>query len=271
MWHASLDLKTCDICRSLHGQVFTIDDAPDNPAHPRCRCTWLPVFSDRKVGNFDNSRNMQYNNNEKQNTFRGKKQEQNHRHYDIRINKNVTKQEVEKEINIVRETLAEMPEKVQRALKNTIIEIGQEGTSQYDYNNDIMYIAKGADKKQVRHETGHMVDNKLMSQEKVESLKREILGEVTIDDIYVDTTTYIDNLGRPVKVCFLKNEALLTEYQGRIYKCDDRLRAFHFDGEFKYEKMWDFISEPYELYMSDKTELQKKCPKLYEYIKEVVE
>ncbi len=36
-----------------------------------------------------------------------------------------------------------------------------------------MYIAKGANKKQVRHETGHMVDNKLMSQERVEQLKEK--------------------------------------------------------------------------------------------------
>ena len=48
VWHASLDLKTCDGCRSLHGQEFDIDKAPDNPLHPRCRCTWLPVFSERK-------------------------------------------------------------------------------------------------------------------------------------------------------------------------------------------------------------------------------
>ena len=48
MWHASLDLKTCDGCRALHGQVFDIDNAPDNPLHPRCRCTWLPVFSEGK-------------------------------------------------------------------------------------------------------------------------------------------------------------------------------------------------------------------------------
>ena len=53
-WHASLDLKTCDICRTLHGQVFDINDAPDNPAHPRCRCTWLPVFSERNSRTFDN-------------------------------------------------------------------------------------------------------------------------------------------------------------------------------------------------------------------------
>ena len=48
VWHASIDIKTCDTCRTLHGQVFDIDNAPDNPAHPRCRCTWLPVFSEGK-------------------------------------------------------------------------------------------------------------------------------------------------------------------------------------------------------------------------------
>ena len=272
VWHSSLDMKTCDGCRALHGQEFDIDKAPDNPLHPRCRCTWLPVFSEGKVANFDNSKNISYNNSEKQNTLKGKKREQNNEVYNIRIHKNVSEKEVEKEIEIVKETFAEMPKKVQEALKNgTIIDIGQEGKSQYNYNSDIMYIAKGADKKQVRHETGHMVDNKLMSQEKVEQLKREILGEVTIEDIYVDTTTFIDNLGNPVEVYYLENKALISEYQGRIYRCEGKIDAFHNNGEFKYEKMWDFMSEPYELYMRDKKELQKKCPKLYDYIKEVVE
>ncbi len=34
---------------------------------------------------------------------------------------------------------------------------------------------------------------------------------------------------------------------------------FYDDGEFKYEKMWDFISEPYMnyIYMRDKDELRK--------------
>ena len=67
VWHASIDIKTCDTCRTLHGQVFDIDNAPDNPAHPRCRCTWLPVFSEN--GNFDNSHNIKYNNSEKQNVL----------------------------------------------------------------------------------------------------------------------------------------------------------------------------------------------------------
>ena len=65
--YASIDIKTCDTCRTLHGQVFDIDNAPDNPAHPRCRCTWLPVFSEN--GSFDNSHDIKYNNNEKQNVL----------------------------------------------------------------------------------------------------------------------------------------------------------------------------------------------------------
>ena len=48
VWHASIDIKTCDGCRALHGQEFDIDKASDNPLHPRCRCTWLPVFSSGK-------------------------------------------------------------------------------------------------------------------------------------------------------------------------------------------------------------------------------
>lgn len=42
-WHASRDMKTCDYCRSMHGEIYPIHDCPDNPDHPYCRCTWLPV------------------------------------------------------------------------------------------------------------------------------------------------------------------------------------------------------------------------------------
>lgn len=231
------------------------------------------IFGKNEVGSFDYFQNMKYTNNDSWNTLKTKMRELDNKPYDIRINENATAQEVEKEIKLVKETLAEMPKKVKRALKNgTIIDIGQEGKSQYDYNKDVMYIAKGADIQQVRHETGHMVDNKLMNQQKVESLKREILGEITDKDICIDNETFIDNLGNPVEVYFIQNKALISEYQGRIYHCEGIIDAFDFySGDFRYDRLWDFISEPYELYIRDKKELQKKCPKLYDYIKEVIE
>ena len=72
-------------------------------------------------------------------------------------------------------------------------------------------------------------------------------------------------------VCFFRNEALISEYQSRIYCCDGLFGTFHDGGKFKCKKMWDFISEPYELYFRDSGKLQRECPKLYEYIKEVIE
>lgn len=38
------DNQVCDICASIEGDVFTIQDARGViPLHPSCRCTWIPV------------------------------------------------------------------------------------------------------------------------------------------------------------------------------------------------------------------------------------
>lgn len=49
VWHGSDDLKTCDYCRSQIGNEYPIDKHPENPAHPRCRCTWLPAKLNKEV------------------------------------------------------------------------------------------------------------------------------------------------------------------------------------------------------------------------------
>lgn len=45
-WVASLDDSVCEECESEHGNVYPIDDAPDLPVHPNCRCTLVPVIAD---------------------------------------------------------------------------------------------------------------------------------------------------------------------------------------------------------------------------------
>ncbi len=39
-WIAILDVKTCLICRNMHGKIWDIDEAVEKepPVHPRCRC-----------------------------------------------------------------------------------------------------------------------------------------------------------------------------------------------------------------------------------------
>lgn len=39
-WIAVLDLKTCYVCRKMHGKIWLIDEKPETepPVHPNCRC-----------------------------------------------------------------------------------------------------------------------------------------------------------------------------------------------------------------------------------------
>ena len=45
-WQTAGDSRVCPICASLEGSTFTIDEARGKlPAHPRCRCAFLPVVN----------------------------------------------------------------------------------------------------------------------------------------------------------------------------------------------------------------------------------
>lgn len=46
MWSATLEGNTCEECNSKDGQYFDLDNAPDLPEHPNCRCCLIPVVSD---------------------------------------------------------------------------------------------------------------------------------------------------------------------------------------------------------------------------------
>lgn len=43
-WIATMDYKTSKICRKLNRKEFDIENLPDIPAHPNCRCTMVPVI-----------------------------------------------------------------------------------------------------------------------------------------------------------------------------------------------------------------------------------
>lgn len=36
--------RTCEVCAARNGKTYPIDHLPTMPAHPNCRCTWLPVL-----------------------------------------------------------------------------------------------------------------------------------------------------------------------------------------------------------------------------------
>ena len=46
-FYCALDERVCEICLSLHGQIFNLEDATNvitGSTHPDCRCCWLPVL-----------------------------------------------------------------------------------------------------------------------------------------------------------------------------------------------------------------------------------
>jgi len=45
-WLAALDERTCDECDDLNGKKFPIDEVPNCPLHPTCRCVLLPVIAE---------------------------------------------------------------------------------------------------------------------------------------------------------------------------------------------------------------------------------
>ena len=173
---------------------------------------------------------------------------------------------VTKERLIVNEAVASVPEKVQNAIHSgTIIDIGQIGASQYDYFHDILYVAKGADKKEVIHEIGHMVENKLLNEKVVTELRKKIVGSVTPFDLSTDT--YYDTAGNAVDIFILKRDNFVSEYQGRIY-AEDILEAFNMDGSFKDELLWEFVSEAFREFVENPEGLKKNHREFYDLIAE---
>lgn len=45
-WLAAMDERTCPVCGKHHGREFPINDHPEIPAHPNCRCILLPVIEE---------------------------------------------------------------------------------------------------------------------------------------------------------------------------------------------------------------------------------
>lgn len=178
-------------------------------------------------------------------------------------------QDIANEDQIVKEVILSMPQKVRDALEQgTIIDIGKEGASQYDYAHDILYVAKGADKTEVIHEIGHMVKNKLLDAQKVLKLKEELLQEVMPSNFVQEV--YYDAAQNPVEIYLIKSDDFVSDYQGRVY-ISDWSELLDAEMRIRPELLAEFISEPFREYIENPKHLEKAFPEFYEMIKRGVE
>lgn len=176
--------------------------------------------------------------------------------------------DISNELNILNSTLDILPLKVKAVLKDTTFNLGQIGASQYDYEHDILYIAKGADKTAVIHEVGHAVENKVLDKSKVSALRKHIVGNVSPFDIHVET--YYDAADNPVDIFVLNREEFVSEYQGRIY-IEDIFKAFDKDGKFNDELLGEFVSEAFREYIENRDNLKENHKDLFDLISEAIE
>ena len=176
--------------------------------------------------------------------------------------KNTTKEQL-----TVMNAVANTPQKVVNAMQNTTIEVGGAGSA-YDYTNDIMYIAAGAATEEVHHEIGHLIDSKLLDAEKVSGMKEKLFKYTSISDIIIKTMHKTN--GEAVTVIIVKNDSLVSEYQGRIY-VENIEDAFDDEGKLRTDRLLEFASEPYRAYMEDPEGFKEKHADFYAMLEGVVE
>lgn len=262
-WSTSGDDAVCQTCSSLEGVEIDMDADFDlkgkvlfpghhmlPPAHPRCACAIEYIEVEPPV---IITTNQEYSSDNDKYLIRD----------------NTPEQDTTSERNAVNEAISEVPKKVQEALANgTVIDVGKNGASQYDYEHDILYVAKGARKSTVIHEIGHMVENKMMTSEQVADIRRKVVGNVSVFDFTKEI--YEDASKNEVEVTLLINDKFISEYQGRIY-VEDVFESLNEDGTFKDDLLWEFISEAFREYIENPNRLKRKNKELYNFIKEAVE
>lgn len=260
IWSTSGDIRVCDICRALDGVEIGMDDEFDfkgkvlyegqkqtPPAHPRCACA--VQYIEKEPPKFD--------------TYT-----QNMDNKDFLIRSHVPGENTVEERMAVTEVISESPAKVQEAMQATTIDVGKKGASQYDYNHDILYIAKGAGKDDIIHEIGHMVESKLVDKMAIKELTKSMFSSVTAKDVAYKP--FMDRADNTYSIPCVEHSGLVSEYQGRIYvdSIDD---AFDADGKLKTKLMWEIVSEGYREFMENPARLKQLNKALYHLIKEAVE
>lgn len=161
-----------------------------------------------------------------------------------------------------------MPEKIKQMLDSgTIIDIGKDGASQYDYIHDILYVAKGADKTEVIHEIGHAVENKLLDKNKIEQLKAGFVAGVPFNNIVQEV--YYDAGGNPVEIFLLKDNRFVSDYQGRLY-VSDWSEIYDQNWNVRTEILKEFMSEPFREYIENPKRMEIEFPEFYQMIKEAL-
>lgn len=276
---ATLDMRTSSICRSLDKEVFFVSKAKVGvnfpPMHPNCRSTTMAypedgIFPKERIARdpetnknihvpFDMSYAQWY-----RKYVLEKKDVDNTKNGDnIR---DIMFKASKSDVNIIRDEKAvvdaysQLPDKVQKAMADVTFNMGQNGSS-CDVKKGIINIAKGAEKEDIDHEFGHLIEERMMDPKIVEKYKKYLTEGLSDADI--TSGIYENDSGEKFNIYILHGDKFISEYQGRLY-IDSVTEAITPDGNLNTEFMWEAISELFRVYQKDKTMLNEYEIKLIE-------
>lgn len=141
--------------------------------------------------------------------------------------------------------------KTQHKMSDVTFKLGYNG-SRCDYENGIIYASLNAEKEEIDHEFGHLIEYRMMSKKDVDEYKKYLVEDVSPIDVYPEK--YYNSSGDEIEVMIVHGSRFVSEYQGRIY-VDKMEDAFNSDYSIKTELMLETISEAFRLYQNKRAEL----------------
>ena len=148
-------------------------------------------------------------------------------------------------------------------MSDVTFDLGNPGSA-CDYTNGVIYAASNAEKEEIYHEFGHLVEYRMMNPADVKAYKQYLVEGLTDADITQEI--YYNTAGQPQSVYIVHGNRFVSEYQGRIY-VSSLQEAVNADGSIKTEKMFETISEPFRMYQNKQLNGYKE---IYDFIKKVV-
>lgn len=286
----TLDRDTCETCGSLDGTHLSMTDyavgqtAP--PFHANCRCCTAPYFPDdegHRIARDEEGKShyidshIKYDDWKKKFVEKSDKKVYNDLELPTYIRMNIAQNyNPENEVDAINTAVMEMPVNIQKAISKSSVEIFTKGqlyvngkevkNSFYDRKNDIIHIYQGADKYEVIHEIGHLIETKydVLNDQKYIKIRAEGLENYN--------ASFVKSLSNYKNTMGIKNSKFISELQGKIYKVDlNGKQNFTSNRGLNLNCLGEYFSEGFREYFENRSNLKIKDVKLFEYIKERIE
>lgn len=179
------------------------------------------------------------------------------------------------EIDAINSAILEMPNNIQKEIKNSNIEIFTKGqiknnkgevveNSYYNRITDTIHIYQGADKGEIIHEIGHLIETKWNILNDSEYIKVRSKGLENYNASFVKELEGYDN------TISIKNSKFISGLQGKIYKRDLKGKPYAYNNQLNLNCLGDYFSEGFRQYYINSNILKEKDKELFKYIEGVI-